>query len=255
MTSFIHDFLAALRFLTRIPVPSSSRTDDSLPPALKFFPVIGALIGCAAALVHALLEPHLPPLVTALLTVSFLVIVTGCLHEDGLADAADGFGGGWARERILEIMRDSRIGTYGAAALILSLLARVVLIAALPAANVTAYLIASQTLCRWTTLPLSYFLSSAREGGDGLGSQVARLTSAPTLIFGSLFPFALVASLLRFHAAAPIGLTVVLTFLSGLYYRRRLQGVTGDCFGATNQLTEIGVYLCGVWVTAAESCR
>jgi adenosylcobinamide-GDP ribazoletransferase len=243
------DFLAATQFLTRIRVPSSAHLPDSLPRALKFFPVVGFLIGGAAAIVHALLAPHLPHIIAALLTVAFLVLFTGCLHEDGLADAADGFGGGWTRDRILHIMHDSRIGTYGATALILSLVARISLIASLPSERVAAYLIASHVLCRWTTLPLSYFLPPARTGieSTGLGAQIARLTSLSTLIIGTSFTLIVLVALLKTHAIIPIVIATIITLLSGLYYRRRIHGVTGDCFGATNQLTEIGVYLCGVW--------
>jgi adenosylcobinamide-GDP ribazoletransferase len=251
LTSFWRNFLAALQFLTRVRVPSSSQMPDSLPLALKFFPFVGLLIGAAAAIVHALLAPHLPRFVAALLTVTFLVLFTGCLHEDGLADAADGFGGGWTRDRILLIMHDSRIGTYGATSLILTVVARVALIASLPSESVTVYLIASHVLCRWTTLPLSYFLPPARsnpgEHPTGLGAQIARLTSLTTLIVGTSFTVIVVVALMRIHAIAPIASAIIVTLLSGLYYRRRIQGVTGDCFGATNQLTEIGIYLCGVW--------
>jgi len=246
------EFLAAVQFLTRIPAPSLAYDPDSLSRAVKFFPVVGLLIGAAAALVHLLITPHLPRLVTALLVVAFLVVITGCLHEDGLADVADGFGGGSSREQILVILKDSRIGSYGGVALSLSLMIRVLLLAALPLAQVPRYLIAAHVLCRWTTLPLSYYLSPARpntNGSDaGQGARIASLITRGTLIAGSIFTLAACGLALRTHAFAPVAAAVLVTLLSGLYYKRKIHGVTGDCFGATNQLAEIAVYLVGAWI-------
>ncbi len=245
------DFLSAVEFLTRIPVPAHPYCEDALPRAVKFFPLLGLLIGGCAASLFLLLDSHLPRLVTAAMVLVFLVCLTGCLHEDGLADTADGFGGGRNREQILVILRDSRIGSYGGAALVLSLVSRLVLLSSLSRANVFPVLITAHVLCRWTTLPLSYFLRPARaqtlSGTEGQGARVADLTTTGTLAGGTLFSFACTGLFLRWHALAPIlGVTLV-TLLSGLYYKHRIDGITGDCFGATNQLAEIAVYLCGVW--------
>jgi adenosylcobinamide-GDP ribazoletransferase len=246
------DFTTAVQFLTRIPTPSLPYDPGSLSRAVKFFPIVGLLVGGAATLIHLLLVAHLPRLVTALLIVGFLVAITGCLHEDGLADTADGFGGGTNREQILIILKDSRIGSYGGTALILSLLARILLIASLPIAQVPHYLIAAHVLCRWTALPLSYFLDSARSqaGQDeaGQGARIARLTTRGTLILGSVFTLVICIATLRTRAAAAIVATILVTLLSGLYFQRRIGGITGDCFGASNQLAEIAVYLTGAWI-------
>jgi adenosylcobinamide-GDP ribazoletransferase len=245
------DLLAALQFLTRLPVPSGTYEQDSLARAVKLFPIVGFLIGLGSLLLYRLLAPHLPLTIVALVVVVYLVAITGCLHEDGLADSVDGFGGGWEREKVLAIMRDSHMGAYGAAALALTLLARVLLIASLPRVQVAGYLIAAPVLSRWTTLPLSFFLAPAREGienqVDGQGARIARLTTAGSLIFGSLFTFAVAFALLRIRALVPISVAMGVTLVTALYYKHRIGGVTGDCFGATNQLTEIAVYLCGVW--------
>jgi adenosylcobinamide-GDP ribazoletransferase len=209
------------------------------------------VIGSGSLLLYRLLAPHLPLTIVALVVVVYLVAITGCLHEDGLADSVDGFGGGGERERVLAIMRDSHIGTYGAAALALSLLARVLLIAALPRVQVAGYLIVAPVLSRWTTLPLSFFVAPAREGSenyvDGQGARIARLTTAGSLIVGSLFTFVIAFASLRIRALIPISVSIVATLVTALYYKHRIGGLTGDCFGATNQLTEIAVYLCGVW--------
>ncbi len=241
------ELCCAVQFLTRMPVPSYAHEADSLSRAVKFFPLVGMLIGGAAALAHRLLLSHLSRLLVALFVLTFLIWMTGCFHEDGLADTADGFGGGHTRKQILLILRDSRIGSYGAAALILSLLARVLLIASLPLTHITQYLVAAHVLCRWTTLPLSHFLPAAREA-DGQGARVAQLTTRGSLIAASVFSFALVGYLLRWRAIPSILTALLVTLLSARFYMRKIGGVTGDCFGATNQLTEIAIYLCGVWI-------
>jgi len=241
-----------MQFLTRIPVPSRPHEADSLARSVKFFPLVGVVVGGGAVLLHHLLAPHLPRPAAALAVLLYLVLVTGGLHEDGLADVADGFGGGTGREKILLIMRDSRIGTYGGLALAFSIAGRLILIASLPLAQVPYYLIAASVLCRWTPLPLSYYLASARipitSETDGQGARIARHISTTALIGGTIFSFALAAALLRTHAVAPILSVIILTWLTGAYYKRRIGGVTGDCFGATIQLAEIGVYLCGAWI-------
>lgn len=246
------DFLDSIQFLTRVPVPSHPYREDALARAVKFFPVIGLLVGGSAAGVYMLLDAHLPKMVTAALVLTFLVCLTGCFHEDALADTADGFGGGWNREQILTILHDSRIGSYGGAALVLSLVLRLLLLSSLSRAQVFPVMMAAHVLCRWTTLPLSYLLPAAREisskGSAGQGARVASLTTKATLVGGTLFSFVSAMVLLRWHALAPILAAVFVTALTGIYFKRRIGGVTGDCFGATNQITEIAVYLCGVWM-------
>src|SRR5699024_2001286 len=121
---------ASLRFLTRLPIPSASG-DIRLADAMAAFPLAGAIVGALTGLVAALLgAAGIAPLIGASLTLAAALCLTGGLHEDGLADTADGFGGGGTRERRLEIMRDSRIGTYGTLALVVSCTAKIAAIAA-----------------------------------------------------------------------------------------------------------------------------
>jgi adenosylcobinamide-GDP ribazoletransferase len=101
-------------------------------------------------------------------------------------------------------------------------------------------------LSRWSTLPLSYYLPPARES-EGQGARIAGLTSAASLIAGSIFTIATVVVALRKAAIAPLLSAILVSLLSSFFYMRRFGGITGDCFGATNQLTEVAVYLCGVW--------
>jgi adenosylcobinamide-GDP ribazoletransferase len=242
---FAVDIAVAFQFLTRLPVPPVTFAPDGLARSVKFFPLVGLVIGSGAALLEKVLAPHLGRPASAVAVLIYLVLITGSLHEDGLTDVADSLGG-WNPEQRLTILRDSRIGAYGAAALVLSLLSRAVLLAGLPLEHFTAYLISAHVLCRWSTLPLSYYLPPARDS-EGQGARIASLTSVSSLIVGSVFTIVTVMVALRRAAIAPVLSAMAIPLLSSFLYMRKFGGVTGDCFGATNQLTEIAVYLCGVW--------
>ncbi len=240
----VREFLAAVQFLSRIPVPSFAFEPDMIFTATKFYPVVGAIIAVGSIAVELLLRDHLPAQVVALVTLIYLVAVTGGFHEDGLADTFDAMGG-WTRERRLEIMRDSRIGSYGTLAIALSLLLRWQLLAALPRANFAAYLLAAHALCRWTVVPLSLMLPPART--DGLGAQVASKLTLLTVVTATLLAAVIAGGALGLGAIAPVLAVCAVTALTALFYRAKLGGISGDCLGATNQLAEIAVYLCGVW--------
>lgn len=248
MIRMFQDMATAFQFLTRLPLRQLPYDEGALSRSAKFFPLVGLLIGILGSLVYMWLVHHLPAVIAVLLTLGFLVLATGALHEDGLADAADAFGGGWNREQILAILKDSRIGTFGTLALLISTALRLLLLANLPLNHFAAYLISGQVLCRWTALPLGYALPPARETSPhSQGARIARQISGASLVFGSVATVLIVTYALRWAAWCPVAASVIVTLLSGLYYWRRIRGVTGDCFGATNQLAEIAAYLCGVW--------
>jgi adenosylcobinamide-GDP ribazoletransferase len=242
----LRDLLLAFQFLTRIPVPGKLHAQGALSNAAKFFPIVGLVVALGAIGLRRVLNGHLAPPVIAMLVLSYLVLITGGFHEDGLADTADGFGGGWSKEKILEIMRDSRIGSFGALAIGLSLLARYSLLSSLRFDKFSTYLIVAHVLCRWTTLPLSFFMRPARSEGQGAG--VAQRTSALSLALGTVIALVICYPVMHLALWIPLIATLAVTLLTALYYQSQIGGVTGDCFGATNQLTEIAIYLCGVWV-------
>jgi adenosylcobinamide-GDP ribazoletransferase len=246
MIRIFRDMATAFQFLTRLPLRSLPYDPNALSRSAKFFPLVGLFVGILGSVLYLLLIQHLPAAIAALLTVTFFVVATGGLHEDGLADVADAFGGGWNREQILAILKDSRIGTFGASALFISLGLRVLLLANLPLNRVAPYIISSQVLSRWTVLPLGYVLPAAREA-SGQGARIARQISAASFAVGTAIAVVIVSCALRREMWLPCLVTLAMTVMTGLYYRRRIGGVTGDCFGATNQLTEIAIYLCGVW--------
>lgn len=246
MRGIANSFLVATQFLTRFPVvPVNDFSADGLAKSAVFFPIVGLVVGAGGVLLHWILSPHTTVNVATVLIVIYLVAVTGGLHEDALADAADGFGGGVERERVLEIMRDSRIGSFGAIAVVLSLLSRFVFLTSLPPEKFTSYFLAGQVLSRWTALPLASFLPAAR-AGDGQGSRIAQGIGTNALVVGTVMAFGIVTIFLKWRAMSVLSVAIAVVALTGAYYKRRIGGVTGDCLGATNQITEFAVYLAGV---------
>ncbi len=238
--------LAAIQFLTRFPVPSFAFDAETLPRALFFFPVVGAALGAITGAANTLLAGHLPRLVAAGFAVALLMAMTGALHEDALADCADAFGLRRPVDRTIAIMRDSRIGSFGAATLGISIVLRVSLIAALPMGKALPCMIAAATLARWSTLPLALLPAAQPELGQG--ATIAQRASRATLVLGTVLAVVIVAAALRLGAIPAGGAALIVTALTGVFYMRRLGGTTGDCFGATNQLVEIAVLTCGAWV-------
>jgi adenosylcobinamide-GDP ribazoletransferase len=239
-------FLGAVAFLTRLPVPGKLQLEpDALASSAVFFPVVGLLPSAGAIILNHLFSRFVAHEVVIVIVLVFLVGITGGFHEDALADAADGFGGGWGKDQILSIMRDSRIGSFGALAIALAILARFVFLSNIPPNKLDNYLVAGQVTCRWTALPLACFLPPAREQ-SGQGARVAGKITTLALAAGTLLTLIIVGVALG-KKALWVGLAALaVTAASGAYYRRRIGGVTGDCLGATNQLTEVAIYFAGV---------
>ncbi|HEY8337609.1 MAG TPA: adenosylcobinamide-GDP ribazoletransferase [Tardiphaga sp.] len=242
--------LDAIRFLTVVPVPDSpeAMAPDWLARAMKFFPVVGAGIGAASALVLLVANEFWSPVMSALLAVTTSIVLTSALHEDGLADTVDSFGGGWTLEKRLAIMKDSRIGTYGALALGLGVMLRVTAISDLPMWAGPAALIAAHAAARAAP---AFVMNNMAYAGDTATMKVAYV-EAP--VRRDELRFALVVVAL---AALPLALVslwavivgwlggALLAWLLAKWSRRLLGGYTGDVLGATEQLFEIG-FLLGV---------
>lgn len=247
MTLMLRRFLIATQFLTRLPVPRSLiASEEELGRAAAFFPLVGVIVGSGAAAVFVLTKFVAPLSVAVVLALAFAAFITSGFHEDGLADTFDGLGGGWTKERALEIMRDSRIGTYGSLALIFLILGKYTFLTALEPQQTWLWLIVAHTASRWTILPLCRWLPYARV--EGQGKLVARQITLSSLLIGSA-TFLLLLSLLSWRAALiTFAVTALVVCLSGLYFKRRLGGITGDCLGAVNQITEVVLYLTAVMV-------
>lgn len=234
----------AATFLTRWPwVARFAVGDDlSISQAARYYPLIGALVGASGAALLWLAQPlfGLAAVVAALALTS---ASTGAFHEDGLADSYDGLYGGYERSRKLEIMRDSRIGTFGALALIYAVALKIVLLAELPSATAAWGLIAAMTLGRLAPLAVLRALTYARE--DGPYKPIAVGVTAVDGSIALALTIAILAALVAFDAL-PLGAVLAMTAAAGLlmllgirWLRAHLGGYTGDGLGAVNQHVEI----------------
>jgi adenosylcobinamide-GDP ribazoletransferase len=234
------DVAEAMALLTRFPVPVVAQHRGAR--AAWAWPLAGALGGLCGAVAAALaLWASLPPGAAAALALCAQALATGALHEDGLADCADGLWGGATRERRLEIMRDSRIGSFGALALVLSVLLRWTALSAILATGaVWGPLLAAGALSRWPMVLMLWALPPAREGG--LSRLVGRPATGTVALSGGV---ALALGLLAVGwAALPAALAVAaLALLWTAAVRRRLRGQTGDTCGAAQQLGEVAALL------------
>lgn len=248
MRRLVRGFLGAIQFLTRLPVPQYGPEPLPLSSTALYLPFVGALLGLAAFALEETLNSHLGPVAAATAAVLFLALITGALHEDGLADCADGLGGGRTREHALTIMRDSRIGSYGALAIAGSLLARVALIAEIAPSRALTYFVCAECLSRWTVLPLGYLPPARTEdAAPGQGARIAGQLSTVGVTASTLVCAALTVSLLRADWWKPWLACALVTSASAIYLRHRIGGVTGDCFGAVIQVAATAVYGCGAW--------
>jgi len=241
------EFKASLAFSTRLPlVPATSQTAKAVANAAWAFPVTGLVVGMIGALVYALAHRlGLPAWPAAALSVTATLVVTGALHEDGLADTADGFGGGDTRQSKLDIMRDSRTGAYGVCALVLSLALRIGTLASFPDAYAVVWaLIASHCAARAAMVMLMWLLPPARS--DGLsyeaGSPPGESAAAAAAIAFVVLLFCLHPLRAVVAALALIALLALTAWLS----MRQIEGQTGDVLGATEQVGEIAVLLVAV---------
>ncbi|KMK67341.1 adenosylcobinamide-GDP ribazoletransferase [Puniceibacterium sp. IMCC21224] len=238
-------WLLAVQFLTRIPVPRDVPfSDDLLIRATKYYPLVGVLVGGIGGLVLWGASLALSPAAAVLLSVATTLLLTGAFHEDGLADAADGLGGGLTRERSLEIMRDSRIGTYGAVTLGVTLALKVALLASLEGATAGWVLVAGHALGRMAAVHVIATTPYARDRGAKFvaptvtpdGYRVALATALMVLL-----------GLVMVAGPGLALLAAVLCVLLAQAFRwifvRKLGGYTGDCLGGTQQLGELGIYL------------
>ena len=237
-------FLLATSLLTRVPLPAVAQPSTlDLGSSLGLAPVVGVLIGLAGGAVFWLAAwLGLPPLVAGLLTVLATFVLTGGLHEDGLADVADGFGGNRNRERKLAIMRDSRIGSYGSAALIFSIALRATALAALgdPAA-VFMTLIAAHSASRGLLPAVMYGLPLARP--DGLAATVGRPPGQAVILAIGTAVIVTLSSLGVTSGAAALMIGAIATLFVSWLARRQIGGYTGDVLGAAQQGSEAAILI------------
>ena len=248
-------FFTALGYFTRLPVPawvpwSSAR----LRLAAACLPLVGWLVGALGAAAYALLAQVLPATLAVILSMAATIRLTGALHEDGWADACDGLGGGWDKAQVLAIMKDSRIGSYGALALVLALGIKIALLAALAGQGawaVAAAMLSAHVLSRLAPLAVIRTLPHVGDEGTSKSKPLADALSGSALAVGAawslpaLLPVA--AAFGAAKAAAMVAAAALAALWMGRLLRRRLQGFTGDGLGATQQLAELAVFLALAW--------
>jgi adenosylcobinamide-GDP ribazoletransferase len=240
----IEELKASIVFCTRLPLLGAATIDSgALAKAAWAFPVAGILVGLIAAAVYGLAHrAGIPAWPAAALSVAATLLVTGCLHEDGLADTADGFGGGTTREQKLDIMHDSTLGAYGVCALIVALLLRVgVLASFFSAASVGWALVAAHAGARASMMAFMFLVPPARR--DGLSSDAGRppIDSAGAAVALGFIAAAICLGPLRAIVALVL-LAVVVALMSWLS-RKQIGGQTGDVLGAVEQVSEIVILL------------
>jgi adenosylcobinamide-GDP ribazoletransferase len=234
---------AAIGLLTRIPVPAPP-DPETAGHATRWFPLVGALIGGSYAAVAWLAAPRLPSIVVAVLLLITEALLTGALHIDGLADTADGFGGGKNSEDILRIMRDPTIGSYGAAAIALLVTFKVAVLSALIDGHAAMhYLVLAPVLGRWTAAPLSRFLPYARST-----KSAPAFAGTQELVWATILTGAII-SVFGIRRALPCWAAVAVVIAAfGAFCYRKIGGITGDTLGATIEIAECTVLLAGLLI-------
>jgi adenosylcobinamide-GDP ribazoletransferase len=255
----------ATQFLTRLPTPRLREFDPGwLAQSTRYFPLVGVLVGVANVLIWWIARRWLPASVSIGLMMAVSMLLTGAFHEDGFADACDGFGGGSSKERVLAIMKDSRIGAFGAVGLFLVLGLKWTTLVSLPSAVFAQCVLAAHMLSRWCAVGLIAFLPYVRADADGRAKEFAgRLSGSGWMLSGviGLLGLAPLAWLYGWSgypldwAALGVGAgcAAAAAVVGGLYVRHRIDGYTGDCLGAVQQLAELGFLLGSL--AAVDSAR
>jgi len=235
--------LTAMQYFTRIRVPAwVGHAPERLTGAVRYFPAIGLIIGASGAAAMWLAALVLPAPLPAILSTAVTLLMTGAIHEDGLADTADGLGGGATRERALEIMKDPRVGVFGAIALMLMLLLKIATLTLMPLWTAMAALVAAHAFSRFCAVLVIF---ASRYVGSADRSRAAPVVEQVKI--GDV----IVAALFGLPALALCGPRVLVAILVALmsvalltrWCMRRIGGYTGDTLGATQQVAEIGCYV------------
>lgn len=234
----MHSLRTAIGFLTRVPMGAIEDRPGLLASAVPWFPVVGAAIGLAQGLVFVGLASVVSPLVAAAVSVAVVLLITGAFHHDGLADMADAFGGGWNIEQRMEILKDSRLGTYGTAALATALIIEVATLASFEAWDGLVALVAVHAISRAASVVV---MATTRAAGDGIGAAYAAdvgvrqaavalvAAAAATALAVTATPHWWLPLIMVAIAAAASAAVVALSY-------RKIGGITGDVLGAVQVL-------------------
>jgi adenosylcobinamide-GDP ribazoletransferase len=241
--------MVATQFLTRLPTPRVADFEPQwLRRSLRYFPLVGGVVGLVNVAVWWICIQWLPASVAVGLMLAASLLVTGAFHEDGFADACDGFGGGTTAARTLEIMKDSRIGAFGAMGIFMMLGLKWATIVSLPAVSLPLVVVCAHVVSRWCSIGLVWRLRYVRSDEGAKSLPFDGGLSGPEWLVAALLGAALVAivasvtGLSRNEAeavVAGVAAATILAVLCAAYFRARIGGYTGDCLGATQQLAEL----------------
>ncbi|QUJ70201.1 adenosylcobinamide-GDP ribazoletransferase (plasmid) [Photobacterium sp. GJ3] len=238
-------FCLAVSFFSRLPIPAATPySDERMNRAGRYFALVGLLLGALCAFLYAWAAHWFPPQIAVFLMMVFSLLLTGAFHEDGLTDMADGIGGGMTTERRLAIMKDSRIGTYGAATLVMALLGKFIMLSYLATeTGLVAALIVGYTLSRAVAATLIFDMHYVRESDTSKSKPIANAQTVPELLF-LIATGVLVCLIFTPQLTLPLILGAVIFRMAFKFWlNARLGGFTGDCLGAAQQLMELLIYL------------
>ncbi len=236
-------FLAALQFLTIVRVSRGlDITGEDLGRSMSYYPVVGFLIGLTLVAVRFVFSLFLPSPLVDILVVVALVILSGALHLDGFADTIDGLAGGRDREKILAIMRDNKIGSFAVVGLILLLILKVSALMEVPAEIKNTALMIMPVLGRWSTVQLASGFGYARSG-NGTALVFTRFAGRKEYVISTLITAVILVGLFQLKGLVIMLLVAAVTLLLGLFFKRRIGGVTGDIMGAACELSEVIILL------------
>jgi adenosylcobinamide-GDP ribazoletransferase len=256
-------FLVAVQFLTRLPVPHFVDFQPNwLAQSVRYFPLVAALLGWISVGVWRVSTLCFPPVVAVGMMIGAMLLLTGAFHEDGFADVCDGFGGGATRDAVLSIMKDSRIGAFGAIGIGMMLALKWATLVSLPRAAFPVTVIGAQMVSRWCAIGHIWRLQYVRTDADAKSKPLAGgLGSADWLLSGALGALAWLPAALLIDPAAGIawgrallaGLACAVAggVFAGVYFKTRIGGYTGDCLGAAQQIAELGFLLAALGTLAA----
>lgn len=242
-------FFTALQFYTRLPAPQwVVYKPENLSLSTGYLPFIGWIVGSIAGVVWLGANYLTSPAIAVLCSMIISILLTGAFHEDGFADVCDGFGGGWTRAKILEIMKDSRVGTYAAVGLILILALKFALLLSIAGteSRLVGVLVSSHTLSRLMPVFVIHMLPYARDT-DSKAKPVAEKPPLSVLLTAIVLGVAPLIGMVIW-LGQPLLLSVIifsglLTVLLARYFNKWIGGYTGDCLGAIQQVCEVGFYL------------
>jgi adenosylcobinamide-GDP ribazoletransferase len=243
-------FFTAVMFFTRIPCPKwVDHSEEYLNKASMYFPLIGWIVGGFSALVFWASKFLFPVSIAVIFSMIASILLTGAFHEDGFADVCDGFGGGWTKEKILEIMKDSRVGSYGVIGMILMLGTKFALLNQISIQFIPAALIAGHSLSRFASTSVIFTHQYVRENEDSKAKPLAKKMQFSDIILAAVFgtiPLLFMQNYLFVLAIIPVFLA---RWYMMRYFVKWIGGYTGDCLGAVQQVTEVVFYIFVLLIT------